>query len=251
MAGLRELTQGRAMLGLGAGDSAVFPLGLRPARLATVEAAIHTIATLQRGAATEVNGRVVHLATADGPVPIFLAASQPKMLALAGRVAYGAIVMGPADAAFAADQLGAVRQAAAAAGRPPGEPLIDLWVTVSLGSDRQRALDEVKSWASAQARWLSGFASLPPSLERFRGELQRAKDEYRFDEHLALGAAHRHAVSDDLADGLAVAGSAEGCAECFRALQALGPDRLTLTLLSGGRERRLRAFADELLPRLG
>lgn len=249
-AGLRELSGGRALLGIGAGDSAVFSLGLRPATLATLEAAIRTIRALHAGAAAEIDGRTVRLATANGPVPIFIAASQPKTLALAGRLADGVIVMGPADAAFAASQLAIVRQAAAEAGRPADEPFIDLWATVSLQADRQRALDDVRSWASSQARWLHRFAALPPSLERFRDELRRADQAYDFHEHLSLRAAHRGAVSDALADALAIAGDAAACAERLRALQDLGPQRLTLTLLSGGREARLRALADELLPRL-
>lgn len=250
-AGLRELSGGRALLGIGAGDSAVFSLGMRPATLATLEAAIRTIRALHAGEAAEVDGRAVRLATASGAVPVFIAASQPRTLALAGRLADGVIVMGPADPAFAAGQLATVRQAAAEAGRPAGEPFVDLWVTVSLQAERRRALDDVRSWASSQARWLNRFADLPPSLERFRDELRQADREYDFQEHLSLRAGHRGTVSDALADALAVAGDAAACAERLRALQALGPQRLTLTLLSGGREARLRAFADDLLPRLG
>jgi 5,10-methylenetetrahydromethanopterin reductase len=249
-AGLRELSDGRALLGLGAGDSAVFALGMRPAPLTSLETTIQMIRTLHAGGEVEVQGRRIRLATANGLVPIYLAASQPKTLALAGRLADGVIVMGPADPAFAADQLATIRHAAASAGRPAGEPFIDLWATVSVQADRQRALDDVRSWASSQARWLNRFAALPPSLERFRDELRAAEQAYDFQEHLSLRADHRGAVSDALADALAIAGDAAACAERLRALQALGPQRLTLTLLSGGREARLRAFADDLLPRL-
>lgn len=249
-AALRELSDGRVLLGLGAGDSAVFALGMRPASLASLEATIQTVRTLHHGGEVEIGGRLVRLATANGAVPIFIAASQPKTLALAGRLADGVIVMGPADPAFAADQLATIRQAAAAAGRPADQPFVDLWATVSVQHDRQRALDDVRSWASSQARWLNRFAALPPSLERFRDELRRAEQTYDFREHLSLRAEHRGAVSDALADALAVAGDAAACAERLRALQALGPHRLTLTLLPGGREVRLQVFADDLLPRL-
>src|SRR5205814_10018366 len=81
----------QALLGVRPRDSAArsFPSGLRPARPATIAAAIRTIRGLHAGDTVEISGNPVCLATANGRVPIFLAASQPRMLALAGRLADG------------------------------------------------------------------------------------------------------------------------------------------------------------------
>ncbi|MGD9763552.1 MAG: LLM class flavin-dependent oxidoreductase [Candidatus Binatia bacterium] len=251
-ASLQDLSGGRALLGIGAGDSAVFPLGLQPARLAEMEDVVRTVKALGAGETAAVNGQTVRLATAvNPPPPVFVAATHPKMLALAGRLADGVIVMGPADPAFAAEQIGTVRDAAAAAGRPSGAPFIDLWVTVSMQSDHARALEDVRSWASANARWLNRRQTLPPSLERHREELIAAARDYDFSHHLSVGADHARVVGDALTEALAVAGDASACADRLSALAQLRPDRMTLTLLSGGREARLRAFAEDLLPRLG
>src|SRR5581483_1412984 len=114
---------------------------------------VQTLRTLAAGGAVTLNGRSVALAMPPSRVPVYVAASQPKMLALAGRLADGVIVMGPADPAFAAGQIRTVRDAAAAAGRPAGKPFVDLWVTVSVRDDHAAAVDDVRSWASAQARW--------------------------------------------------------------------------------------------------
>ncbi|HZP41801.1 MAG TPA: LLM class flavin-dependent oxidoreductase [Candidatus Binatia bacterium] len=250
-ASLQELSGGRMLLGMGSGDSAVFPLGLRPARLAEMESVVQTLRTLAAGGAVTLNGRSVALAMPPSRVPVYVAASQPKMLALAGRLADGVIVMGPADPAFAAGQIRTVRDAAAAAGRPAGKPFVDLWVTVSVRDDHAAAVDDVRSWASAQARWLDSFATLPASLERHRDALHASAREYDFRHHLSVGAEHsRRTVSDALAEALAVAGDAATCAARLEALAAVGPDRMTLTLLSGGRESRLRTLAADVVPRL-
>jgi 5,10-methylenetetrahydromethanopterin reductase len=80
IAAIAELSHGRAILGLGAGDSALYGIGLQPQKVAEVEAAIKFFR-----------------ANVDATVPIHLAVSQPRMCELAGRLADGAIVMGPAQ----------------------------------------------------------------------------------------------------------------------------------------------------------
>src|SRR6266704_2350068 len=79
IAAIDEISHGRAILGLGAGDSALYGIGLKPQKVAEVEGAIEYFR-----------------AHADA-VSIYLAVSQERMCKLAGRVADGAIVMGPAQ----------------------------------------------------------------------------------------------------------------------------------------------------------
>jgi 5,10-methylenetetrahydromethanopterin reductase len=107
---------------------------------------------------------------------------------------------------------------------------------MAVGDD---ALDSVRSWASAQARWMSRWKTIPESLQPFRHEMSNSAEEYDFGQHLSLSASHPETVSDGLAGALAVVGSSAECAERLSALAGLKPDRITFALLSGGRERRL------------
>jgi 5,10-methylenetetrahydromethanopterin reductase len=247
---MHEVSEGRFVLGLGAGDSAVYPLGYRPATLQACRKAIETIRALLDGKEAEVEGRRLRLATAAGPVPIFLAVSQPKMLRLAGQVADGVIVLGIAEPEFTRQQIAIIREGAAEAGRPPGEPFVDLWVTVSVSDDRAAALNDVRSWASTQARWIARWKAMPAVLQPFAREIAAAAAAYDFGEHLSLRAGHRHSVSDGFTDAVAIAGPREACAARLRALAATGGDRITVTLLSGGRQERLRTFCEEVFPRV-
>lgn len=247
---MREATEGRFVLGIGAGDSAVFPLGWKPAGIQACGEAIQTLRALLDGKEAEVDGRKVRLATAAGPVPIFLAVSQPRMMRLAGQVADGAIVLGMAEPEFTRHQIATIREGAAEAGRPPGEPFIDLWVTVSVSDDQGAALDDVRSWASTQARWIASWKTMPRALEPFAREIANAAAAYDFGEHLSLRARHQRAVSDAFAGTVAIAGSPDECAARLRELAATGVDRITVTLLSGGRKERLRILCENVFPRV-
>jgi 5,10-methylenetetrahydromethanopterin reductase len=248
---LATIGAGRVVLGLGAGDSAVFPLGLRPSRIADLREAITALRQLLRGETVSWSGGSLKLAfRPDPPPPVFLSASQPRMLELAGEVADGVIVMGVANRDFIAAQLTHVAAGAQRAGRRPEDVAVDVWTTISVGDDPAAAIGDVKSWASAKARWMSGWKDMPASLEHFRGEMDAAARHYDFASHLSVSADHAQTVSDALAATLAVAGDPDLCADRLADIASLGPDRLTLTLLSGGRERRLETLLSDVLPRV-
>lgn len=248
VAAVAEVSGGRAALGLGAGDSAVYGLGWRPARVAQVEAAIRFFRAVLRGEEGEWEGRTYRLPFAPGPVPVWLAASQPRMCALAGRLADGVILMGPASEAHVRRQVDWVAGGLREAGRAREEVTIRLVTTTAAGPDRSDALDAVRSWASTEARLIADFAELPAGLEPFREEIERARAEYDYAEHLSTHASHRRAASDGLTGTLAVAGTPEECSARIAGLLATGIDGCIFPLLGGGRRERLRILRDEVLP---
>ena len=237
LATLATLAPGRTLAGIGAGDSAVFPIGLKPQTVVELKAAVARLAALLDGREVDGPTSTYSVAAATPPrPPIFLAASQPRMLELAGAVADGVIVMGPANPEVWESQLSHISTGARAAGREPTEVARDFWVTMAVGDD---AIDSVRSWASAQARWLARWRQVPPSLQRFTAEMKASAEAYDFAKHLSVSATHAQAVSDELADALAVTGTAAECIRKLEELIAIQPDRITITLLSGGRRRRL------------
>ena len=244
VATLASVAPGRILLGLGAGDSAVFSIGRKPQRVDDLRRGIDRLRRLLAGEDVEGRARPLHLSSApDPPPPIHVAASQPRMLELAGAVADGVIIMGPADPEVIRLQMESIDGGARTAGRDPGEVERDLWVTMAVGEPSD-AVGAVRSWASTQARWLARWERLPESLEPFRPEMERAARVYDFDDHLSVSARHARVVGDELAMRLAVAGPLETCRDRLSALVSLGPSRVTLALLSGGRGRRLEEIVD-------
>ena len=213
-----ELSHGRAILGLGAGDSALYSIGLKPQRVAEVEEAIAFFRS--------------HL---PPQIPIFLAVSQQRMCELAGRFADGAIVMGPAQPDMVRRQVEWIR----AGGRADCE--------IALLAPTSTELDDLRSWASTQARLLSHHKELPESVERFRDEISRSAESYDFAEHLSTHAEHSAAISEELVRALAVVGSAEDCAVRLRGLRAAGVNSFIFPLAGRRRAERWRRIRDEIL----
>ena len=159
-AALAEVSDGRSVLGIGTGDAAVFPLGLQ-VKVEDLRQTIERIRTLSEGGTVDVDGRDIRIATGGTRVPIFVAASQPRMLRLAGALADGVILMGAAQPELTRWQLQHVAAGAAQAGRTLADVFVDLWFAISISDDRRKALDDVRPWAASQARWFAKWRELP------------------------------------------------------------------------------------------
>ena len=244
IAAISELSGGRAVLGVGAGDSAVYGIGARPAKVAQMEQALRFWRAVLNGGTGKWEERSYSLPHLAAPVKVYLAVSQPRMCALAGRVADGAIVMGPSTPEFVRRQVGWIEEGMREAGRERGEVDICLMTTLA------ESVEDVRSWASTEARLIADFAELPPGLEPFREEIRKAKENYDFSQHLSVHADHQGAVSDGLARALAVTGSAADCAARLRDLRACGADGFIFPLPGGGRLERLRFLREEVLTAL-
>lgn len=250
IAAIAELSGGRAMLGLGAGDSSVYGLGARPSRVAEVEEGLAFFGAVLEGGEGRWQARAYRLAQPVPPTPIHLAVSQPRMCRLAGRMADGAIAMGPAQPDVLTRQVGWIEEGIAEAGRSRSDVRIGFITTFSAREDRAAALADVRSWASAQARLQADVRELPPSLTPFTEEIARAKADYDYAEHLSTRARHQGTVSDELVRTLAIAGTADECVERIRALLETGVDDLVFPLLGGGRLERLQVLTDRITPAL-
>lgn len=245
MSTLGRLAPGRIAVGLGTGDSAVRRIGLTPMRLGELSDGVANLRALMAGeqVSGEHHGEYNVRSAGDGTVPIYVGGTQPRMLETCGAIADGVIMVGPADPASVADQLAAIRRGAEAAGRDPATIKTDLWVGLSIGAG-DGPTEDLRSYASTQARMLAHRDDLPESLARFRGEMDAAARSYDYEQHLRVGADHGRSVSPEFTRTVAVAGTFEECLQRVQQLAALDLDRLSVTLLPGGRERRLEQIAD-------
>jgi 5,10-methylenetetrahydromethanopterin reductase len=227
IAAIGELSHGRAILGLGAGDSALYGIGLKPQKVAEVEEAIGFFRS--------------HV---DRSVPIHLAVSQARMCELAGRLADGAIVMGPAQPDMVKRQVEWIETGLEAADRNRKE--FEIAFMATLASEPE----DIRSWASTQARLLGHYRELPESLLRFRDEITRSAELYDYAEHLSTHASHGAAVSDDLVRALAIVGTSDECAARLRALGSTGLDALIFPLAGRHRLDRWRKIRSEVLDQI-
>lgn len=151
------LAEGRAILGLGVGDTAVRLAGLRPAKVATLESATRMIRALLHGDEVEVGAaRPARLPHAR-PVPVWIAAAGPKTLRMAGRHADGVFLRVGRHPANLHAAVEAVRAGEAEAGRPAGSVRFGLVLHTALTDNAEDALLVGKSMAA-------GYYEYSPNL---------------------------------------------------------------------------------------
>lgn len=225
-----ELSGGRANITLATGDTGVFNLGLRPAKLAQLEEYVLVLRELFETGRATWNGNTVKLKWVERPVPIHIAADGPKALRLAGRVADGVVV----GFGFREDNVPLVQQYIAEGAKEAGRSLddIDIWymARAAVADDRADALELVTpSLAAASAHAfrfsLSGKA-VPEDLVEPILDLER---RYDHTVHNVPGTDNPNGqlvrelgLTDYLADRMAVAGTEEECIAKFRRLHDLG-----------------------------
>jgi 5,10-methylenetetrahydromethanopterin reductase len=247
MATLDEVSGGRALLGFGAGDTALKHLGLKPSSLKDLEEGILLIRGLLAGKDGRFQGSAIPRFTGFQPrkVPIYLACYGPKMLELAGKVADGVNVPTGISPELIQYALGRIESGTRAAGRDPASVAVAFQVGCSIREDGDQAREDVKSWAARRA-----LSPIPISvLGITREEAEGFRRAYRISDHLVPHAPHSAAVRKDWADGLSLAGTPEECIEKLHALEEQGIDQVVLVPATQDSEAMLKVFEKRILPR--
>jgi 5,10-methylenetetrahydromethanopterin reductase len=231
---INEITNGRAMLGISTGDSAVFTLGERPAKLAEMEQAVQVIRDLVRGREAALDNTTVRLQwlaeeNIRSPVPIFWAAEGPKTQRLAGRLADAVLLGGGITPEVIEKQVENVREGAQEAGRDFVD--IDIWV-VSRGNVADEAEDALETLKPA----LAGMAnhSLRYTLEdkaipdEYKDRITTLKQEYDSHQHQKTKGSSNVDLLESLdltefvAERYAIVGEPEDCLEKINDIQQVG-----------------------------
>lgn len=157
IATLDAVSDGRALLVYGVGDTAVRWLGKRPATVAELEAATAEARALLAGERRDYGaGHAVGLRHAR-PVPVWVAAGGPRSLRMAGRVADGVFLRVGTHPANLAAAVAAIRAGAVEASRDPAD--------IGIGVVIHTVFDQTPAAARAIARSMAaGFYEYSPAL---------------------------------------------------------------------------------------
>ncbi len=235
----QEESGGRFTLGVGRGDTALFHLGLKPMKVAPfterLEQLQHYLSgRTPSGSDVEVDGepsKIRWLArTKQAKVPLDVAASGPKVIALAARVADVITFAVGADADRMAWAIDLARTAASEAGRDPAELQFGAYVNVGCHPDVAVARDLISGGVSVFAH----FSAMPGSTgagldERDKDLVAEVGRRYNSNEHLSNAAAHNEVMTPSFVDRFAIVGPPEVCAGRLRDLADLGLSRFVIT----------------------
>jgi 5,10-methylenetetrahydromethanopterin reductase len=253
VATIDEISDGRAILGIGVGGHE-FPSQLtvslaRP--LAVCREATDIIRRLLAGETVTAQGKVFSVQgaklhfTPSRPVPVYLAARGPQMLALAGEIADGVITHGTHERylTLARDQIaGGLLKAGRAAGAVDLALMGEVAVTNDLAGERDRL--------RPRCVLMAGGEYAPEMLERYGLTAADVEPVRRAVKAGDLTAAGR-AVNDRVVDAFCVVGSADRCRETLRAMAGAGVTHVICSIGSGASEadltRTLRTLGREII----
>jgi 5,10-methylenetetrahydromethanopterin reductase len=263
---------GRAVLGIGRGDSALAHLGYAPAAPALFERALARIQGYLRGDEVpfEADANLATLGLADAPrasrlawlprdlakVPVDVAATGPRTIGIGARLAERVTFAVGADPARIRWAIETAREARTQAGLDPAGVSLGAWVNVVVHDDAEAARKLGEGGLALFARF-SAMHGRPvgPASEADRALLRRVHDAYDMNRHAQVGSQQAGLLDGDFAGRFAVYGPSAHVSVRLRELLALGLERLIIVGPSVGADRtQARAaelrFVGEVLPAL-
>jgi 5,10-methylenetetrahydromethanopterin reductase len=250
---LNEISQGRAIIGLGTGDGPVYSLGRTATKLVDFEKGLQTIRDLLHNRGVTIvktkeraSGGTVTLNVGKRPVPIYISAEGPRALQLAGRLCDGVIlgtgfdldVLEWAKARIAEGAKEAERFLSAIDIMPAGMICVD--------DDGDRARWRVRSRMANRAHHNFRFTTetVPESeiegVKQFMNGFDISKPiEERIDPKL---------VTNYLLQRFTIAGTPEECAARVKQLEAAGGHRLLLTPPNAVYNETMEAWGRRVMP---
>ena len=250
---LHDISNGRMVMGIGRGDSAVRYIGDKPVRVAEFERRCAMIKEFMNGREVEWNEKPLKLAWVRPElpeIPMWVAGYGPKALAVAGRVGDGVIIQ-LADPVIIQWIMATAREAAAEAGRDPAALKCIVCAPSHITDDIADARDQVRWFPAMVSNHVMdlieryGFESeIPHELT----EYVRVRKFYDYDEHSRVGAKHGEFVTDEICDRFCVLGNAEQATAKLKELEAIGVDQFNIYLMTHGQEEDLAAYGKDIIP---
>jgi len=245
---LDEISNGRAVIGLGAGDSSVRRIGLSPSTSKQLSEAVVIIRRLCKGEAVDFRGVKFGLRFGGRQIPIYVVATGLKMLKLGGSLGDGVVVHSGTSPVLQDLALKAVKEGAEEAGKH-----LDF---CAISDDRFEAYREVKPsimWFLLRYQVLLKEAGVSLNDELIR----RVKhfEEYSEEHDLHHSGEWEKAMEmasflpDNFAEELAYAGTPEDVIRKIREVEARGFKQVIIRPTSTEHwESTFRTFAEHVIP---
>jgi 5,10-methylenetetrahydromethanopterin reductase len=250
---LNEISEGRAIVGLGTGDGPVYSLGRTATTLTEFEQGLRVIRDLLHGRGVEVPktrersaGGHVTLKVGKRPVPIYISAEGPKTLRVAGRVCDGVILGTGFDLDVMEWAEARITEGAKEAGRSLSEVDVMPAGMICVDDDGALARQRVRSRMANRAHHNFRFTmeTVPDSelegVQKFMEGFDISKPiEERVDPNLVTGY---------LLERFTIAGTPQECAARVQQLEAVGVRRILVTPPNTNYDAIMEAWGRRVMP---
>jgi len=277
IASVNRIAGGRAVLGIGRGDSALAHLGRAPARLEPFERYLQQLQAYLRGDSVafdeidipkDVAPPMSQLELHDAPsasrigwmadtakVPVEVAASGPRVIAIAARHADRVMFALGADRERIAWGIELARAARTEAGLDPAAIKFGAYVNLGCHTDLEAARSLVRGGLTTFARFsvMHGKTS-GPLAGGDREVLQALRSNYDMRAHTRGDSRQATTLTNDFIEHFAIVGTPKRCCERLTELKALGLDKIAISGAARGAapgdiEVSRQLMREELLPR--
>ena len=216
-------SNGRAVLGVGRGDSAMARLGLRPTPLKQFEAYLSNLQSYLRGEEVINNNysapiRWLAQQKAQGSfqtkVPVDVAATGPKVVEIAGRQADILTFAVGADTKRMVSGVKRAREAREAAGGDANTLKFGAYINIAAHPDRGLARQASIGSVGIVAHFSGmGKTALEQLASNDRAVIEALTRDYQLDRHGDAGAAHIEHLSDEFVGRFAIVGTPDECVD--------------------------------------
>ncbi|MCI0678400.1 MAG: TIGR03842 family LLM class F420-dependent oxidoreductase [Actinobacteria bacterium] len=250
---LNDMYEGRTICGMGRGDSALRYIGSKPTTLETMVESMAVIKRLVAGEEVVYNGRPLRIPwiTEGWDLPMWVSGYGPKALDAIGRHADGFILQ-LADPQVLEWTMGAVRQAAAGAGRDPESIAICVVAPAYVGNDLDHQRDQLR-WFGGMvgnhvADMVKRYGEDETKVPKALSDYIKGREGYDYDHHGKTGNPSTDFVPDEIVDRFCILGTVEDHVEKLSLLRNMGVDQFGIYLMHDDQEGTLRAYGEEIIP---
>ena len=250
---LNDMFGDRTICGIGRGDSALRYIGKKPKTLAEMVEAAKIIKGLVAGEEVRYDDHPLQIPwIKEGwDLPVWMAGYGPKALATVGEHADGFILQ-LADPQILEWTMGAVRQAAEAAGRDPESIDICVVAPAYVGDDIQHQRD--------QLRWFGGmvgnhvhdlvnrYGPDSDAVPQVLTDYIKTREGYDYSHHGRSGNESTEFVPDEIVDRFCVLGTVEQHIEKLKLLEELGVDQFGIYLMHDDKDATLEMYGESVIP---
>jgi probable F420-dependent oxidoreductase len=250
---LNDMYGNRTVCGIGRGDSAHRVVGKPPSTLATVRDCMRVVKDLAEGRPVTMNEKTVQIPwISHGQLEMWMAGYGPKALQTVGEHADGFILQ-CADPAIARWTIGAVRDAARAAGRDPGGITICVAAPAYVGDDLAHQREQLRWFGGMVGNHVADLVARYGSTGAVPRELTdyiREREGYDYSHHGKAGNPSTEFVPDEIVDRFCLLGPPAAHVERLQELAELGVDQFSLYLMHDDREATLASYGSQIIPKL-
>ena len=249
---LNEVSGGRAVCGLGRGDSSRRMLGKKPTTIANMMKTAQELKRLAEGGTVAIDGVDVTLTWANPryKLPMWLAGYGPKVLRQSGKIADG-IVLQIAEPSLVRWFVEQVEKGATEAGRDPGSIRYMAAAPVFYSDDMEKC--------RAQCRWFPAMVGnhiadlIKNNAIGVPEDLLRAiegRTDYDYKQHADKDSDHIGWVTDEVIDSFSVLGPVDNQIRKLKELETSGVDLFVIYLMCEEEEDVVEIYSREIIPAL-